>query len=109
MQLQRWSSRCIDYRDWIRVGDKYIVDNDIKSNRLMEVLISLSRRLEFPQKLPIFIMLSERQFGWEWHVYAHFLSAQQSVQRTAFGKSARIWLANKIIRFGWWLARIGSR
>jgi hypothetical protein len=31
------------------------------------------------------------------------------VQRTASGRGVRVWLANKIISLGWWLAGNGSR
>lgn len=36
-------------------------------------------------------------------------AAEQCVQRTAYGRGVRVWLANKIIGLGWWLAEIGSR
>ena len=41
--------------------------------------------------------------------YYLYYAAQHSVQRTAFGSGLRLWLAKKILRFGWWLAEIGSR
>ena len=107
--IQRWRSRCIFLEDWHKVDGQYAISDEKKSERLTELFISLARRLEFPNQLPIFIKLSEIQFGWEWHVDAHFVSAQQSVQRTAFGSGMRAWLANKIIGLGWWLAGIGSR
>lgn len=36
-------------------------------------------------------------------------SAQHGVQRTAEGSGLFVWLGNVFIRFGWWLAKFGSR
>lgn len=36
-------------------------------------------------------------------------AVEHRVQRTAFGTSWNVRLANLIIRFGWWVAEIGSR
>lgn len=36
-------------------------------------------------------------------------AVEHRVQRTAFGASWNVRLANLIIRFGWWVAEIGSR
>jgi len=37
------------------------------------------------------------------------MSAQHSVQRTAEGSGLLVWFGNVCIRFGWWLAKFGSR
>jgi hypothetical protein len=58
------------------------------------------------------IDLTEEQLFWSQSAFAGGVAwltvAQHSVQRTAFGSNQLVWLANKFIRLGWWLARIGS-
>ena len=41
--------------------------------------------------------------------FQEWCAAQQKMQRTASGDGLRVWFANLFIRFGWWLAEIGSR
>lgn len=54
------------------------------------------------------VFIATESDGSQWVMLEDFITAQQSVQLTAFGAGWRARLGNYLIRFGWLLASFGG-
>lgn len=68
---------------------------------------------EFPTTPQVYkpegVLIATERDGSQWVMLEDFITAQHSVQRTAYGTGWLARISNKIIGLGWWLAGIGSR
>lgn len=55
------------------------------------------------------VFIATEEDGSQWVMFEDFVTAQQSVQRTAYGTGWLARISNFIIGLGWLLAGIGSR